>query len=301
MAFLRHSLIAIRGFLREGEVFEAVQTIAKGPDTSVHFLANLETLANIYVAIFNPEHQKWNTYPDSMSRSIQTLNFLNIRPFRPLMLAVAAKFSPKEASEAFQMFISWGVRLLIASSTRSGSVELPLATAANKIFSGDKETKISITQASELKKELKGIIPADEQFRQAFEVATVSKASLARYYLRSLEMAAKQEANPWFIPNDNKEVINLEHILPERPGDNWNQFGDELVRAYVKRLGNQTLLLAKSNSDLRSSDFETKKNVYKDSPYVLTKEISSVQEWNPVKIAERQKVLAQLALRVWSF
>jgi hypothetical protein len=299
VTFLRHALIAIRGFLREGEVFEAVQNIAKGPDTSVHFLDNLEKLANTYVAIFNPEHEKWNTYPDSMRRAIQTLNFLNIRPFRPLMLAVAFKFTPKEASEAFQMFIAWGVRLLIASSTRSGSVEVPLATAANKVFSGDKGTKMRITQASVLRKELKGMIPADEQFRQAFEVATVSKASLARYYLRSLEMAAKEEPNPWFIPNDDREVINLEHVLPERPEGKWNQFDDELARAYVKRLGNQALLLAKKNSDLRSSDFKTKKAVYKDAAYILTSQISTISEWNPSQISKRQKHLSQLALRAW--
>jgi hypothetical protein len=297
VTFLRHALIALRGFLREGEVYEAVQAIAKGPQTSLQFLTNLEKLANTYVAIFNPEHEKWNTYPDSMRRAIQTLNLLNIRPFRPLMLAVASKFAPKEANEAFRLFITWGVRLIIASSTRSGSVELPIAAAANKIFSGDDKTQI--TQASALRKELSGVIPVDEQFRQAFEVATVSKASLARYYLRSLEMAAKNESNPWFIPNDDRGAINLEHVLPERPEGNWEQFDEESVRVYVKKLGNLALLLAKNNSDLKSSDFETKKAIYKDSPYKLTKQISTISDWSPSAISERQKELAKLALRVW--
>ena len=297
VTFLRHALIAIRGILREGEVYEAVQAIAKGPQTSIQFLTNLEILANTYVAIFNPEHEKWNVYPDSIRRAIQTLNLLNIRPFRPLMLGVASKFAPREANEAFRILISWGVRLIIASSTRSGSVELPLAAAANKIFSEDKKNQI--IQASALKKELGGVIPVDEQFRQAFEVATVSKASLARYYLRSLEMGAKDEPNPWFIPNDDREAINLEHVLPERPEGNWKQFDDELARAYVKRLGNLALLLAKNNSDLKSSDFKTKRAVYKDSPYELTKQIATFPDWSPGRISERQKALAKLALRVW--
>jgi hypothetical protein len=297
VTFLRHALIAIRGFLRTDGVYEAVQAIAKKPQASVQFLTELEALATVYVAIFNPEHEKWNAYPDSMRRSIQTLNLLNIKPFRPLMLAVAHRLSPKEASAAFQMLISWGVRLLIASSTRSGSIEESIAAAANKVFAVDQ--KAPITLAVPLKKELNGVIPGDEQFRQAFEVTSVSKRSLARYYLRSLERAAKGEANPWFIPNDDKEEINLEHVLPEHPEGNWNQFDEDTAAAYVKRLGNLALLLAKSNSNLKSADFTTKKAIYKDSPYELTRQIATQIDWSKERITERQKGLSKLALKAW--
>jgi hypothetical protein len=170
--------------------------------------------------------------------------------------------------------------------------------AARRVYLGDKENT-PITLASSLRNELKTVIPSDEQFRQAFEVATVSKASLARYYLRSLEVVAKNNPNPWFIPTDDKEVINLEHVLPEKPETRWKNFDQELARAYVKRLGNQALLLAKSNSDLRSSDFETKKSVYRETPYVLTSMISTVSAWSPGEISERQKKLAELALTAW--
>jgi hypothetical protein len=118
VTFRRHALIAVRGYLREYEVYEAVQASAKGSQASVQFLNLLEGLAQTYVAIFNPEHETWNTYPNSMRRAIQTLNVFNIKPMRPLMLSVASKFTAKEANEAFRLFISWGVRLMIASSTR---------------------------------------------------------------------------------------------------------------------------------------------------------------------------------------
>jgi hypothetical protein len=293
VTFLRHSLIAIRGYVREGEVYETVQALAKGSQASVQFLNTLEMLANVYVAIFNPEQEKWNSYPDAMRRAIQTLNLFNIRPLRPLMLAVAARFAPKEAADAFRMFISWGVRLMIASSTRSGSVEESLAAAAHRVFGEEMKT------AAALKKEMSSIIPVDEQFRQAFEVATVSKSVLARYYLRSLEMAAKNEATPWFIPNDDRQAINLEHVLPERPEHYWDDFDEEKARIYTKKIGNLALLLAKSNSDLKSKDFKTKKEVYQHSPYELTRQISTVQTWDEKQIVERQKVLAGLALRAW--
>lgn len=293
VTFLRYALIAIRGYLTEPAVYEAVRAQAKGASASIAFLNSLEVLATIYVALFNPEHEKWNAYPDSIRRAIETLNLLNIKPLRPLMLAVAMHFSPEEANEAFAMFISWGVRLLIASSTRSGSVEIPLATAASLVFSVD------ISSASSLKAQLKDVIPNDSQFRQAFEVATVSKAALARYYLRSLEVAAQRGATPWFIPNDDRQTINLEHVLPEKPQGNWPHFNDEAVKAYAKKIGNLALLLARANSDLKSESFDTKKAIYAQTPYVLTKQIANLNDWTEASIADRQKELARLALSAW--
>jgi len=294
VTFLRQAMIVIRGHLREEDVYEEVQKIAKGPQTSLQFLSTLETLAQSYVAIFNPEHEIWNKYPDAIRRAIQTLNLLKIRTIRPLMLAVASQFDPKDASDSFRFLISLGVRLLVASSTSRGSIEEPLANAGHSIFSG------KVANTSQLKKALLDIVPTDVEFRTAFETATVSKASLARYYLRSLEMAAKNEATPWFIPNDDRQAINLEHVLPEHPENHWSAtFDDESARAYVKRIGNLALLLAKSNSDLRSADFSTKKNVYKSSPYELTRQISTVSAWDASQIVRRQRVLAELALKAW--
>ena len=291
--FLRHALIAARGYLREAEVYDVVQVQAKGTQPAIAFLATLENLANIYAAIANSDHELWNAYPDSIRRAVQTLKLFNLKPMRPLLLAITAKFEANEAAEAMRMLISWGVRLIIASTTRSGSVENPLADRANEVFKGE------ITTAAELKKKLSPIIPGDLPFRVAFEVATVSKASLARYYLRSLEMAAKDEATPWFIPNDDRQTINLEHVLPEKTEGNWGHIQQDLVKTLSKRIGNLALMLAKSNSDLKSSNFETKKDVFKNSPYVLTSQIASVSQWDEAAISDRQKTLATLALKAW--
>jgi hypothetical protein len=293
VTFLRQAMIAIRGYLTAEKVYEAVQAKAKGPQTAIELLSELDRLSVSYVAMLNSESEKWNTYPEPMRRAVQTLDRLNMRILRPLMLAVASRFSPKEATDAFRTFISWSVRLLIASSTRSESVIEPIATAANKVFLGD------LTNVAALKKNLVDLIPSDEQFKQAFETATVSKGVLARYYLRSLEMAAKREANPWFIPNDDKQVINLEHILPENPEENWENFSEENVIIYAKKLGNLALLQAKNNSDLKSAPFKMKKKTYAQSPYVLTSQIAKVSDWTPSQIVLRQRGLAELALVAW--
>ena len=121
----------------------------------------------------------------------------------------------------------------------------------------------------------------------------------ARYYLRSLELVVKGENEPWLIPNDDKNVINLEHVLPKKPEGNWSSFSDDEVGFYVNRLGNLALLQASKNSDLKSEGFESKKQVYKLSPYLLTKQISEVNNWDKKSIVERQKILASYAVIAW--
>jgi Protein of unknown function (DUF1524)/Protein of unknown function DUF262 len=293
VTFLRHALIAIRGFLRQQEVYEAVQLQARGAQLAIAFLNVLEGLANVYVGIFNPEAEKWNSYPDAMRRAIQTLNLLNIRPMRPLMLAVAAKFNPAEAAEVFRLLISCGVRLLIAGSTRSGSVEEPLAAAAHAVFTG------KITDSKGVRAVLASVAPSDEQFRLGFQVATVSKISLGRYYLRSLEMTAKGEPTPWFVPNDDRQTITLEHVLPQNPGSQWRHFDKEGAITYAKRIGNLVLLPAKSNAALGNNDFAAKSGVFSQASYELTRQVSTVTEWTPETITTRQQILADFAVKTW--
>lgn len=292
VTFLRHALIVHRGHLTESEVYDAVQERVKSEPAALTFVATLETLASAYIATFNPENERWNSYPDAARRAIEVFNLLNIRPLRPLLLAITSKMTPNEAAKSFQFLVSLGIRLIIASSTRSGSVEEPLADAANAVF------EIKIATAVDLKKALT-ITPSDAVFREALATARVSNAKLARYYLRSLEMAAKQEPEPWFLPQDDRSIINLEHVLPLRPDANWPQFDDDTASTYSKRLGNLALLRAQDNSDLKSEPFEDKKKVYAVCPYILTSQIAGVDEWTADAIVDRQKVLADLGVAAW--
>ena len=197
---------------------------------------------------------------------------------------------------AFERFVSWEVRFLIAGNTRTGgTIELPVSHAAKKVYSEE------IMAAAELTDYLvaEGAIPGDEEFKRQFEVARVSKASLARYYLRSLELHAQGQDAPWFIPNDDQGAINLEHVLPKNPEEKWPQFDDESVRRYVTRVGNVVLLQASQNVDVRNFDFDSKRSLYARAPYVLTSHVAEVDKWTTDEIDTRQRTLAELAVKTW--
>ena len=273
--FLRHALIVLRGPLREADVYEEVQKIAKSAQSTVQFATQLESLANTYVATFNPEHERWNGHPLSVRRAIEVLNLFSIRPLRPLILAIAAKMDERETTNAFQLLVSLGVRLMIASSTRSGSVELPLSETAKKVFAGEITTTDSLTSS------LGELIPSDAQFKAAFETARVSNSKLARYYLRSLELTAKKEPEPSFIPQEDGSVINLEHVLPRKPEGNWPLFSEDDHKLRATRIGNLALMRASDNSSKKSDGFEDKKPIYATSPYLLTSQLAELENWDP--------------------
>ena len=293
ISFLRQILISFYGYLREPDVYEMVQTRARGVTSSLTFLRKLELGASDYVAILSRDHEKWNAYPTTTRRAIQTLILLRLKPIRPLILSIVREFDFKEADRALRMLVNLTVRFLIVGGARSGAGEQAFSAAAKEASDGKLKTAHGLSGA------LSKVIPPDAAFEENFKVATVSQAYLARYYLRSLEMTVKGEENPYFEPNDDQEVINLEHVLPKNPEANWPQFTPEIAEVFHKRLGNMALLLAKSNSDLHSAAFTEKKKMYGQSGYELTRQIAEVGDWTPESIAKRQATLAALAVKTW--
>ncbi|MDE0052760.1 MAG: DUF262 domain-containing protein [Gammaproteobacteria bacterium] len=290
--YLRHALTVMEGIVREHEVYETVQRVAKGPQAVVNLTGRLASMAVTYVAIYNADHEKWNA-SDSTQKAIEVLNLFDVKPMRPLMLGIAEKLVEKEIGEAMQLCVSVGVRLMIAVATRTGRVESGFAEAARKTYAGEIKT------AKGLRDELAGFTPSDREFRQAFEVARVSNRKLGRYYLRSMELRANNESQPWHIPNDDRNQINLEHVLPDKPEENWPQFSDEDWALYRKRIGNLCLMRAKDNSTVKSAPYSEKKAVYEKSKYRLTRDVACADDWTRSAIEKRQKTLAKLALKTW--
>ncbi|MEX1154587.1 DUF262 domain-containing protein [Parvibaculum sp.] len=293
MNFIRHALMVTNGFLQKKNIYETIQSSTRGPQSSVALLSTWESLAGDYVALENPESSIWSGYPQSIRENIKVLNLFDIAPLKPVLLAAAKKMSKKEAAKVFERVVAIGVRLIIASRTTTQSVEKPLGDVAQKIWGGQINDSKGMVEA------LSGAIPNNEQFKEAFEVATVSQPKFARYYLRSIERAAKEETAPWLIPNDDPDTITLEHVLPIKPEGNWPDWTDEEVKAYSKRIGNMVLLMAQSNSELKSKSFDEKKPILAVSPYETTRMLGAESRWLPENVRQRQLKLAELALTAW--
>jgi hypothetical protein len=291
--FLRHVCSAYYGLTREREVFEVIKKRASGSQQSIEFLARLALLSSEYVAMLSPDSDKWNTYPTGVRDAIRTLNLLNISPIRPLMMAVTYRFSEKELQKAFNIFISWTVRFFIAGGGRSGAVEDAYAKTAVKIINEDIKT------AQEIHAVISPLIASDDDFKEEFVRARVSKGLLARYYLNSLEMTLRGDPHPSWVPNQDTTSVNLEHVLPQESSEHWPELEADIANANIKRIGNLALLQSSQNAKMGNLPFAEKRDSYSKSTFKLTEMIGEKKKWGPDEIKERQGKLAEIAVKTW--
>jgi hypothetical protein len=153
---------------------------------------------------------------------------------------------------------------------------------------------------ADLARSMNRFVPDDTAFRNAAAGAKVSKAYLARYYLRSLEQKEKGDPEPEHVVNDDVNILNLEHILPQRPSAAWSHIDPDTADAAYRRLGNMVLVRASVNSSLGNDGFNEKKVVYEQSSsLILTKQVLKYDQWGLDEINQRSRDLADLAVLTW--
>jgi len=290
--FLRHNLIATKQFVRAEDIYSSVQSGVRGETSSASFISSLEASSRVYVSTYQESSEYWSSYPTSSQKALEVYNKFDLKPSRPLVFALAIKFKPNEFDKAISLVSSLIVRLVLASRTRSGVIEQTFANAALNVYEG------KITTTDELKKLLTNVIVSDLDFRNEFQTARVTKADLARYYLRTLENANAGDKEPWFIVNEDSAILTLEHVLPQNPVNGWH-FDADVRKLYTKRLGNLCLLQKSGNELIGNKSYAEKKSSLFESPLKMTSMIAENSTWGPEQIEERQTKLADIAIKAW--
>jgi hypothetical protein len=144
------------------------------------------------------------------------------------------------------------------------------------------------------------ICPKDAAFKAAFADKVVRTTDsrnnrIVRYILCKLEYQTSGTAHDF-----ESDAFNIEHVLPQNPGDDWTAFTDKEIPALVHRLGNLALMAKKQNKDLGNASYAKKRSVLQASHFAITKELGDDNsDWNPARIEARQRKLANLATTVW--
>jgi hypothetical protein len=293
MDYLRHSTICQYGPTTQKEVYDKIRTSVRSKTRALEFLSELAAGAAAYSALFSESHVIWNEYGPSARGHLRTLIVLRQRQIRALMLAVLRRFTVAETRKAMRLFVAWSVRFLVAGGGRGGLLDERYGELAAAVTHGE------VNDAHALAEKMKNTVAGDNAFLGAFGDARVSQSHLARYYLRALERHAKGQTEPEWIPNDDEDALNLEHVLPETPGDEWD-IEPEISDGYFNRLGNMVLLPASKNVAAANKGFATKRGMYAQSGLMLTAEVAEETEWGVEQIIARQIRLAQLAVETWS-
>ena len=195
------------GFIREinNKLYQAIKSEKRSATEVNTFVTNLNNDIDLYLALINDNSSIWDNYSNECKEYIKTLNYLELKQFRPLALAILKNFEKNEIKKTLKLIVSWMVRNLIVGS-RSGAMEESFAKNATEI------TNKKITTASQIKNTLKDLVPQDKEFKDAFGIATVNKEKLARYYLSAIENFKSGGNMPELLVNSNPDSVNLEHI-----------------------------------------------------------------------------------------
>jgi hypothetical protein len=293
VTYIRHFWSSGHGSTREKDLYNQIKNHIRNKELALNFSTQLAEGAKLYAAMLNPSHELWQTYGPTARDHMNTLNLLRMIQIRPLVLAVLRNFSIPEIQKSLRLMVSWVVRFLIVGGLGGGTLETHYSLRAKDINEG------KITTANQLSAQLKKIIPTDSRFKDEFSTASVSTQYLARYYLRALEKQARGESHPEFIPIENTDVVNLEHILPQNPSPIWDYIPEDERTLFSRRIGNLALLTNPINVASGNDSFGYKKNFYKESSYSLTNELADYPSWNIEYIARRQEELASLAVKAW--
>jgi len=293
VTYIRQLWESKHGLTRQKELFEQIKKNTVTKKAAIELSGELSEGSRIYAAILNPSHEFWIDYGTTTRQHMETLNALKMIQLRPLLMSVLKKFQSKEIAKSLQLMVSWSVRFLIYGGI--GKLEKEYCDRAVEIQQGKIKTTSQLVEA------MRGVIPTDGQFKSAFEITNISKASLARYFLRALEKVAQGENNPELVPNPNEEPLNLEHIMPQSLSTSWSHISPEDAKAYCDRLGNMVLLSSKINSNIGNDDFATKLPFYKKNELLLTSSLGNYSLWGIEQIEQRQRELAELAVKAWPY
>ena len=297
LQYIRHYWSSKNGLTREKQLFKNIKEKTANKNQAVTLLSNLDTTTQLYMAVLNPNHPIWKDYSPNCVEYISALRELRLTQNRPLLLSILGRFEKPEVEKALKLIVSWSVRNLITGTIGAGTLEKEFSNQAVLI------NESSIKNVLELRKSIINIIPTDEQFRKAFEIVSISKSYIARYYLTELEKFYRTTKE--LGPIQNPEKINLEHIIPVNPSNfsDWSKFNEDIHdihKSYCKRIGNLTLLDKKMNSEQGNSNFTIKKDIYKDSEILITQSLKDYRRWTPEEIEGRQTEFAEKAVKIWS-
>lgn len=150
---------------------------------------------------------------------------------------MAEKVERSIIRDCLSLLVSLTERSIVLGKTRTGVIQTTYADATKKTYQGEIKCFSSFESA------LENVSISDLDCETAFANTKSSKVSLARYILHSLEAGHANDAEPWYVVNDDLAEITLEHILPKSvKAVDWPSFNIDTHRQFKTRLGNLCLL-----------------------------------------------------------
>jgi hypothetical protein len=292
--FLRYHLQCELPRVRSQRLFKLVRERIRTGEDTFRLLDALERRAEVFAALFDPQHAYWIDRRDS-APFVRELNVLRVRQMTPLVFAAWEKLEPAEFARVLRLVAVVLFRYSAVSGLNTNALELVFHEAAKGLLDETLRTPAEVFNA------LRSIYVDDERFAQEFGRFAPNGGGqggkLVRYVLARLEAdASGRSCDPDTDPG------TVEHILPANPTAAWEEaFPREGWERYIDRLGNLTWLEASLNRGIGNAGLPEKLEAYRRSAYALSQALPDLlgSEWTPAKLDARQEQLARRAVHLW--
>ncbi len=283
--FFRHFWLSREGDVKSRSLYREIKAkILNENIDSLEFSRDLRSSSGIYQDILAANFDE----DDTISKQLDDINKLGAKVLYPptLSLLETAK-SPEIIRKFLRCFIVAYVRHSLIGRKENSLIENVMFLLAQKIREN---------VSDQLLLHLSDFAPNDEQFLNNFASVSITRRASVSYLLREIEQRLRTTEELMVAPPSK---VHVEHIYPQTPSSE-NRLPQH--DAYINRLGNLTLLSAKLNSKIKNGTYSEKKESFGKSEIRITKIIPSEYiDWNVDSIEKRQRILAEIALEIWSF
>jgi uncharacterized protein with ParB-like and HNH nuclease domain len=286
--YLRYYWNSKNKTVRQNALFKTIRKNIKNKGEAFQLIRELDKVADVFIALQNPEDDLWNDKP-RIKDALNELKLFQIR--QTLSLFISAYYNLEES--AFMKLVEACVVVSFRYNVIGGLNPNEQEDAYNSIA-------LKINQAKQFDiTDLKEIYVPNENFAISFSNKTFKNTSrnhkIVKYILSCIERYKYRNDIPF-----DSDLFTVEHILPEGADENWARFDSEAINRSVYRIGNLTLLEKRLNNSADTERYEVKKTYYLQSNSNLTNKLpEEFEEWTESAVSARQKGFAKEAKSIW--
>ncbi|MCY4210249.1 MAG: DUF262 domain-containing protein [Gammaproteobacteria bacterium] len=292
--FLRVFWNSRNRLVRKAELFKTIRRHIGNREQAFALLRDLDNSADVYAALRDPGDASWHG-PERAA--LRQLLMFNVRQPLAMLMACYHRFFNTDRTGLARI-----LRAVAAISFRYNVICNLQTHEQERLYNGiaRRVSEGAYAHPNEVISALAVVYPDDRQFKAAFsekEMCTTNSRNkkVVRYILFEIE---RQRSERSF--DVESAIYSLEHILPERAGEDWSHIDETRQERLLYRLGNMTLLEAHRNRDIGNASYEAKRENYRSSDFQLTRAVAEHYDtWDEQKIDARQQQLAKVASAVW--
>ena len=289
--FLRVHWNSRKSFVRQSELFKTIRAVITNREKVFALLRDMEEDIDTYMNLLSPESSHW---PASHKEHARLLRLFSVRQPFPLILASYRRWQQQDIETLLQACVVISFRYNVIGGKSAGEQERVYTQLAVNVATGAAGTLREVLTA------LISIYPNDELFRTTFTQKQLRTSQSRNYKVVRYILGEIERKETGAVYDFESESFTIEHILPQNPEEGWDAFTDQEVETSRYRIGNMTLLETSWNKEIGNGDFASKKPIYSQSKFAITKRIASENaEWTPARIEEHQKWMAKQATSIW--